>query len=44
MCFNDVAIVTVGRNDYRIHFWFIAKGEAVNKMKNSDLSKKRGQL
>ena len=37
MCFNDVAIVTA-------HFWFIAKGEAVNKMKNSDLSKKRGQL
>ena len=34
MSFNHVAIVTVGRNDYRIHFCGMTKCEAVNSMKN----------
>ena len=27
MSFDDVAIVTVGRNDYGIHFWSITKSQ-----------------
>lgn len=42
--FNDAAIVIVGRNDHRIHFWCMTKSEAVNRVKNTDLSEKRGQL
>ena len=30
MSFNDVAIVSVKRNDYRIHFWYISKDKAIN--------------
>lgn len=44
MNFNNFDIVSVGRNDYRIHFWFMTKSEAVNKMKKVDLSEKSGQL
>ena len=40
--FNDVAIVTIGRNDYRIHFWGINK-KAMNRMKNANVSEKSGQ-
>ena len=38
MSFNDVAIFTVRRNNYRIHFWGVAKSKAGNRMKNVDLS------
>ena len=42
---NNFAIATIGRNDCKIHFWFITKSEAVNRMKNVDLSEKKyGQL
>ena len=41
MSFDNVAIVTVGGNDYRIKSWFMNKSEAVNRMKNSDLYEKR---
>ena len=44
MNFNNFDIVSVGRNDYRIHFWFMTKSEAENKMKKVDLSEKSGQL
>ena len=44
MNFNNFDIVSVGRNDCRIHFWFMTKSEAENKMKKVDLSEKRGQL
>lgn len=37
---NNFAIATIGRNDCKIHFWFITKSEAVNRMKNVDLNKK----
>ena len=37
--FNDVAIVSIKRNDCRIHFWYISKNGAINIMKNSNLKK-----
>ena len=40
MSFADAAIVTVKGNGYRIHFWYINKDEAINLLKNIDLSKK----
>ena len=33
MSFNDVAIVSVKGNDYRIHFWYMSKNEAINLLK-----------
>ena len=40
MNFTDVAIVSVKGNDYRIHFSYMSKDDAINIMKNSDLKKK----
>ena len=37
--FNDVMIVSIKGNDYRIHFWYMSKDDAINIMKNSDLKK-----
>ena len=34
MNFNDVAIVCVKGNDYRIHFWYMSKDEAIALMTN----------
>ena len=39
MNFNDVAIVCIKGNDYRIHFWYISKDDAINIMKNSNIKK-----
>ena len=39
MNFNDVAIVSIKGGDYRIHFWYMRKYDAINIMKNSDLKK-----
>ena len=39
MSFN-VAVVTIARNDYEIHSWFMLKCETVNRMKNTDLNYK----
>ena len=44
MNFNDVAIVSIKGNDLRIHFWYMNKDDAINKMKNSSLNKKTGLL
>ena len=33
--FNDVAIVSVKENDYKIHFWYMSKDDAINKMTTS---------
>ena len=33
------AIISVKGSDYRIHFWYMSKNEAINIMKNSDLRK-----
>ena len=38
--FNDVAFVSVKGSDYRIHFWYMSKHNAISIMKNSDLNKK----
>ena len=37
--FNDVAIVSGKESDYRIHFWYMSKDDAINIMKNTDLNK-----
>ena len=44
MNFNDVAAVSVERSDYRIHFWYMSKDDAIIIMKNSDLREKSGSL
>ena len=40
MDLKHVAIVSVKRSDYRIHFWYMGKSDAINIMKNSDLNEK----
>ena len=40
MNFNDVRIVSIKENDYRIHFWYMSKGDAIDIMKNSNLNGK----
>ena len=29
MSFNDVATVSIKRNYYRIHFWYMSKNDAI---------------
>lgn len=36
MSFNDVAVVFVKGNDYRIRFWYMGKDEVTNMMKIFD--------
>lgn len=43
MSFINDAIVIAERNNYRINFWCMKKGEAVNKIKNSDFCGKSRQ-
>ena len=42
--FNDVAIVYVKGSAYRIHFWYMSKGDAIDIMNNSSLVDKMGVL
>ena len=44
MSFDDIAIVSVTGNDYRIHFWYMGKDDAVSIMHNSNLIDKKGVL
>ena len=44
MSFNDVAIVSIKGNDYRIHFWYMSKNNAIVLMTNSNFSDKNGIL
>ena len=44
MSFNNVAIVYVKGNVYRIHFWYMSKDNASNIMSNSNLVDRRGVL
>ena len=44
MSFNDVAIVSVKGSDYRIHFWYMGKDDAISIMHNSSLNDKIGVL
>ena len=42
--FNNIAIVYVKESGYRIHFWYMSKGDAINIMNNSSLIDKIGVL
>ena len=42
--FNDVSIVYVKENAYRIHFWYMGKDDAISITNNSNLIDKRGVL
>ena len=44
MSFNDVAVVSIKGNDYRIHFWYMSKDGAISIMHNSNLIDKKGVL
>ena len=38
MNFNNLAIVSVGGNDYRIHFLYMSKDDAMSIMNNYNLN------
>ena len=40
MRFKNVAIVSIKGNDYRIHFYYISKNDAIILMSNSNLNDK----
>ena len=42
--FNEVAIVSIKGNDYRIHFWYMSKHDAIIVMTNFNLKDKNGIL
>ena len=44
MNFNGAAIISIKGIDYRIHFWYMSKDDAINIMKNSNLNEKSGLL
>ena len=44
MNFNDVAVDSIKGNDYRIHFWYMSKDDAINIVHNSTLNDKAGVL
>ena len=44
MNLNNVYIVSIKGTDYRIHFWYMSKDDAINVMKNSNLNEKSGSL
>ena len=44
MSFNNIVIIYVKGNAYRIHFWYINKDDAINIMNGSNLVDKRGVL
>ena len=44
MNFNDVAIVSIKENDYRVHFWYVSKNDSIVLMTNSNLKDKNGIL
>ena len=44
LSFNDVAIVYVKGNAYRICFWYMSKDDAINIINGSNLVNKRGVL
>ena len=42
--FDDVTIVSIKRNDYRVYFWYMSKNDATTIMNNSNLNEKTGLL
>ena len=41
MSFNDVAIIFVEGNGYKIYFWYMSKDEAINLVRNADWIEKK---
>ena len=39
--FNNVAVVSIKGNDYRIHFWYMSENDAIALMTNSNLKEKK---
>ena len=44
MGFNNIAILYIKGSAYRIQFWYMSKGDAINIMNCSILHDKRGVL
>ena len=44
MSFNNVAIVYVKGNAYRIYFWYMSKDDGIDIMNGSNLGDKRSVL
>ena len=44
LSFNNVAIVFVKGNYYKIQFWYMSQNEAINLLRNTDLTEKSGTL
>ena len=44
MGFNNITIVYIKENAYRIYFWYMIKDGAINMMTGSNLVNKRGIL
>ena len=44
MNFNDAAIVSFKRNDYRTYFWYITDDHSINIIKKYNLNRKSGLL
>ena len=44
MSSNDVAVVYVKGNAFKIHFWYMRKNGAISIMSNSNLIDKKGVL
>ena len=42
--FNNIVIVNIKGNAYRIHFWYMSKYDAINIMNGSNLVDERGVL
>ena len=42
--FNDVAIVSIKGSDYRIHFWYMSKDDAISIMHTSNLIDKKRHI
>ena len=38
MNFNNVAIISVKESDYRIHFWYMSKNDAISIMNKSNMN------
>ena len=44
MGFNNIVIVYIKENAYRIHCWYMSKDDAINIMTDSNVIDKRGVL
>ena len=42
--FKNVTVVSIKGNDYRMHFWYMSKKDAIVIITNSNLSDKNGVL